>query len=518
MDLAGTPGRSGQQQGRRTNNRDTLLPRARQTDLPKLEVNADVRYGRVGTGAADALLKSLNLANDTVQQVGRQYTAELTEAEEKYRRWQAQAKGVEAVSQARRAARDGLNELLNAEQDADGDGDFDLLDVDALIDQRYASVVMGPDGKPKDYGDPEVSFGVASELTKDREELREEFHGIVRERTISKDLAKAVLLFDGVPKGGAYELDAFITSLPPNVPRERGLKEAIPAIVANAKLTGNEEGLKGLLKGTRADGKTPLLGAEYRDVVTSALDQVIGQNEALAVKQQNERREAKENQLFATFSTSGALPSRAEIARMVTSGEIDRGFGATLIGEHEERVRAAKAEASAAEAAAQRAHNGNVEVRLAELGIMWKTGNGPTDLRSFHAEVDKLRRSGGLGAGNAYGSNLNSLYSAYKEGVGVVLRNPQAALMGKQVALAFPAPKQGSVVGALGGSNVNVGRIVALQAYTSHLLARKSPAEAYTLALKAGREAQAPQKAPAQTGLNSTEAAELAALRAKNGR
>jgi hypothetical protein len=524
------------QQDRITNNRDGVLPSRRNTEAPNLQVNGDLRNARRGEGGAAELLRVLGGVSKAAQAVGSvmQDRQEIKDKEEAradvdnasqdtlngtfdaekmahstaYRTWRIKGDVEARVAGVTTSIEDDIEKFTSSDED----GLWTTEDIDGIIKGHFKNLVTDENGQPRaDYLDsPEARKIITDKLNDLRPKFLQQAHDFMVKQTRERDtnLAVAGLIGKTEPKG-AYDLDGFMQGLPPQINKADALEAAMTGVLAHAEAHENVEGLQALLAGTKADGKTPLLG--YRDAarLQSAIPQIEAQRERRIDKEQKDRYEANADNVYKMFD-AGKPPSIATIRQLVAEDKLDPRTGRTFQNFIESDAREARSEARADRAEARANYRDTVEMNVAQKVISWSSGMGPMDPKQFGAEIDKLRKSGSIGEGAMGASNMLQLNNAWKAGRQLVASQPMVKTFATAIDKSFAAPKSG-VAAAYGKGADPYAAAAAKQDYLDLVTTGKmNPAQAYAKVMKDHGKAVANQT----PDLNAMEA-RLKALAAK---
>ncbi|QXZ50191.1 hypothetical protein [Caulobacter vibrioides] len=287
-----------------TKNTDHILPRQRMTDTPQAMVRADMRNAYRGD-QTDEVRKALGMVADTVGAVTELSQAQFADKEraranqavqdqatghidaEAQKRSAAYAQVI-ATGTARVTAADLEGKAKVAIQQLLADGEHDLDDVNAKLDEVFKPALFEEDGKPKDYGSPEANSALYRALGEVRSQLhagaQETIAGQVRAKglqsvvdIVSLDAKKGVVsVEDGIAKAGALGIDAVTAK-----------RELLPALVNTAIQTENPDLLLKAADSRKADGTRTWSAGEEN----SLRDQAITLRNTLDAKQDKEAAE-----------------------------------------------------------------------------------------------------------------------------------------------------------------------------------------------------------------------------------
>ncbi|HEX9947618.1 MAG TPA: phage tail tip lysozyme, partial [Allosphingosinicella sp.] len=272
------------QQGRVTNNRSGILPARRNTEAPALERIADMRSARRGdVGGAEQLMAMFgsvnraansfaeysaakderadqtNSAEAAVDAVTGEFDPELAERSRAYRSTFAKGKTEREVLSHITTLEDEVNALLDdLEKQADQD------DVDELILGSLKSYLK-PNGRDRDFGDPEAKVLAIERLRAAQAQLRQGAHKRIIEQVTEQSLTDATegyrLKLRMVEPGdlpGAFE-DAF-GNLLPSVDRKQAKTALVQLTMDYASSISKDDPVRSLqvldalLGSTRAGG------------------------------------------------------------------------------------------------------------------------------------------------------------------------------------------------------------------------------------------------------------------------
>ncbi|MCR5870676.1 MULTISPECIES: M23 family metallopeptidase [unclassified Sphingomonas] len=191
---------------RGTSNRDYTLPSRRDTDAPRLEINAPIVRPSGPAESAEILARTLGLATDVAAAIG----------ENAMEKTAAKRAGMGTLDGARGAPDEALFAKSNAYREAfqlegakrgafqldldvtkliedrlaDEDDPATLDDIQGIIDNAFGSFATDDEGKPRDFGNPKASLAVAQQLNATRTRLMGAAYEAIRERTNSEAVGR----------------------------------------------------------------------------------------------------------------------------------------------------------------------------------------------------------------------------------------------------------------------------------------------------------------------------------------
>lgn len=533
-------------QDRVTSNRALVLP-SRNTDAPAFRPAGDMRSAARGAAGAEQLLQIVQgmksaaadvqaaqlerfQFNTTQQaradrmQAGNDTMAGTVDDKKMkdsaaYRKWRTKGILDVKLAETKTAVQDDITQMMNSDQD----GVWTPEDVDGIIGKHFKALITNPDGTPNEYlNNPEARELINAHYGEMRSQLITQAHDVMVTEQRDKDLNTAVEAFvRPVARGGSYDLESFMHSLPPQISKADGLHAAITGILGHATATENEEGLDRLLAATKADGKTPILGYQDMARLRETRSKVEEQRERRLNKEQNERHEKGVETLYKAF-IDGGRPTREQVWEMAKNDQISARDARTLVmaihsAEAEDRAesRAAASEARAARQEAREAYRDKVGIDLAWREVDWKLGNGPRNAAEASAAIHQLANQGKLGDGMQMAHSISSLDAAWKAGRTAINANPRFRTYGKMVgewAKNGGGTATGAVAAALRGKTEQ--RVVwdAQDHYRELVMEKRMSPEAAYREVTKQKQPQAPAK-PTAASLD----AQLKAMEARRG-
>ncbi|PXA91176.1 hypothetical protein DMC25_06380 [Caulobacter sp. D4A] len=274
---------------RLTKNTDTVLPRSRITDMAAPQVRADMRSAYRGNDV-DEVRRALGMVTDGVAAV-----ADLTQQQhfekEKAQAQQAvadEATGkinaeaakkseayaqVIATSAARRTASDLEAKAKLRIQALMADGEHDLDDVNAALDEVFKPALFEADGKTaKDYGTPEANTALYQALGEVRLGLHAEAQQVIAQQVQTKGLAGVADMVALDAKKGLISIEAGIARAGElGIDPVAAKRELLPALVNTAIQTDNPDLLLKAADSRKADGSRTWSTAEENSLRDQAL-------------------------------------------------------------------------------------------------------------------------------------------------------------------------------------------------------------------------------------------------------
>ncbi|RVT91289.1 hypothetical protein [Sphingomonas crocodyli] len=446
-------------QSRPGKNSDGIIPSRRNTTAPELQVFADLRNGRRGDGGAEELVRVLGgvskaagavggaLQETLVQRLEREAKEDRDQANDDafngvvddtkmaehaaYRKWRTDGLMSEELVNVTSAIKTDIAALANSGEP------YDIEDAREIIRRHHQGIFVDPEtGATRNVRlfTTEGRAKAASHMAQLSQELLPQVAENMRQEEASQALNRAIAgSIDLKPAGGAYDVDAFVKSLPPQINKTAAIGEWVTAVVARAKQDENLEGLLDLIERKKEDGKTPLFGARVTAQLRMAAEAVEDAREERITRERTDRWEEGANALYSRM-VSGNKPSVGEIGQMIERGDIAPSVGLSMKNHLESEAREAASRRRSALADQQDRRDAEVAVGITSLAINWKLGNGPMNSEAFGKEIERLQRRGDLGGGKAVASHMGALFSAYRDGLTTINNRPDVRGYGQSVA------------------------------------------------------------------------------------
>jgi len=378
------------QQGRPTNNRDGVLPSRRNTEAPRLEINADLRNGRRGEGGADELMRvlgGLTRAAGNVQEtmmdgqrLSDQQQAELDHIDglqdqlagtidPEQRARSAAYNNAVTTGEAVKATNAHLAELEQAAEAMlnNPDDPATVAEIAAMIAERQRSFLLNLDGTPRDWGSKQANFEVAKLVQGTGDRLTTASRAAIQKQVEERSIATSVTNFTtALARGDAPDIETHIRTLAPGTDLTAAKKSFLGAAVSyaeqlipddaeeaaalgvdgvRANVDRAKKTLDALIASKRADGFasfSPEGLASLRDQrarLAAGADNLTRQVEAVV---QARTRDAFRDRLL---GVGGTYPSTAEIVTARRSNSISSEHADQLLGIIESDRREAEADA-----------------------------------------------------------------------------------------------------------------------------------------------------------------------------
>ncbi|WP_343698846.1 hypothetical protein [Caulobacter sp.] len=315
-------------QTRVTNNRDVVLPRARQTNTPEVRVRADMRNASRGN-AVDEVRQALGLVDKVVDDYAEMSLQQHFEAE-KTQALQAQADyatgtvdpeavkrsaayaEVLAVGRARTTAADLEARAKTEVETLLAGGEADLDDVNAKLDELFKPSLFNEDGSKRDYGSPQANAALYRELldvrTKTHAQAQEVIAGQVRQKGLTATIDTFTL---DARKGNVDVEGAIQTAGRLGITPQAAKLELRGALVNLAMATDNPELLETAANSRKADGSRTWNAGEENGLLDAAR----------TLRAQVEAKTAKAAQ-DASNATLGAMAIKVRQGHRLTTGEV----------------------------------------------------------------------------------------------------------------------------------------------------------------------------------------------------
>lgn len=343
-------------QRRLTTNRDAVLPNRQNTEAPRLEINADMRSARRGSGAeelarifgsASDIANSFsdytndqhqqaekgNAAKGQLDQLNNTVDPELMKRSEAYRTSITTGNATKGAFDTVSAARQKIEEAFG-----DPDNPPDLEDVEGIIHSTFAEFAV-VDGKVRDFGSQQASLAVGKLLTEAQQKLVEEYRARITEQVNTKGLETAAYNYRMSFDAGAPDFEATLSQVPPGVDRKAAKGALIDAAheyslsVLDTDPDKAVAALDHLLTSKRADG-TPSLSADERDKLRTERVAMANRAESVKNRIETERHNSNAEKLLDRFNAvpgSGTYPTVKEILDMRSRGEISAQFAGSMV-------------------------------------------------------------------------------------------------------------------------------------------------------------------------------------------
>lgn len=417
-----------------TNNRDVVLPGKRNTDNGNLEVNATIGSGRRSNAGADELMKTLGIVSDAVSKPLGQIGAAKTKAnqdaadaadgaqgandalagkpdEQKlkdsavYRDWYAKGKADTTFAITHERIDASIKERMNSKQDANGDGKWDILDIQDIIAGEVKAAAFDADGKPIDFGSPEGTLQFGKQMLdanrKWMAEASDRFTAEAKEDALNNSVGSLVAGFTAT---GTYDLDTWVKQLPGIVDRKAAMTAGLKTIIAHAEASDDPDhlgkslaALNGLLDAKQPGTTTPVLGYEAAATVRQQAEAIKAKRERRITTITTERHKEGSKSVLEGM-IAGKTPSIMRLREMVKDDLISPEFGNSQINAIESAAERAEAKQFRNEqrtlAASDRATEQSREWTLAAMANDWKAGLGPGNDREALAAIEIAHRNG----------------------------------------------------------------------------------------------------------------------------
>jgi murein DD-endopeptidase MepM/ murein hydrolase activator NlpD len=217
-----------------------------------------------------------------------------------------------------------------------------------------------------------------------------------------------------------FDVEGFMSSLPPSVDKGEAKKWIIQSLIADAASTGDSSLLNGLENLTRKDG-TPSFTPEERLKLSETRDRI--QERARIEADQKEQKLQKDNaETVLQAFVDGKPPSQSWLAEQSQKGLLSPNFVYSMVNHIEEE---AKQEAREARMEARQTQaEADADTDAVVLGMVAQRRAGDLSEASYAEDLARFK-SGALGSGKKAAARLLQLQAATKAGTAMIEQDPQ---------------------------------------------------------------------------------------------